>query len=259
MTASPPLDVLWPRERAGEVIEPDDSESLLAALYAYSTGGDTIVRANMVATVDGAAYGADARTGSINTAADFRVFVLLRALSDVVLAGAGTVRTERYDLPRVRHSLGAVRSAAGARGERPRLALVTRRCHLPEDQGLFDGDRPALVLTCESADRAAVARARSLAGSDAVLVAGETDVDLSVGLAWLRSLGLLRVLCEGGPQLLTALTGAGLLDELCLTWSPSLVGGAAARVLTGVPLEVPLRLEHLLHGEGSLLARWTVA
>lgn len=258
MSEAPPLDVLWPRDRAGEVVPPDDTEPVLAGLYAYPDGDRTFVRANMVTTVDGAAYGADRRTGSINTAADFRVFVLLRALSDVVLAGAGTVRAERYDLPRVRRALAGARSAAGAQGGAPGLALVTRRCHLPRDQGLFDGERGPLVVTCEAAGRDALARARSLAGSDAVLVAGETEVDLSAALDWLRSLGLTRVLCEGGPQLLTALMAAALVDELCLTWSPMLVGGDAARMVGGVTLDVPLRLEHLLQGDGSLLGRWSV-
>ena len=259
MTEAPPLDLLWPADRAGEVVLPDDGEPVLSRLYAYPERDGTFLRANMVATVDGAAYGSDGRTGSINTGADLRVFVLLRALSDVVLAGAGTVRAERYDLPRVRRTLAGARAAGGAAGDTPGLALVTRRCHLPQDQGLFAGDRRPFVITCEAAGADALARARSLSGSDAVLVAGETDVDLASALEWLRSLGLTRVLCEGGPQLLTALTEAGLLDELCLTWSPVLVGGDAVRVLTGVPLEVPLRLEHLLHGSGSLLGRWTVA
>ena len=258
MTGSPSLDVLWPPARAGQVIQPDGAERLLADLYAYPDGERTFVRANMVTTVDGAAYGPDGRTGSVNTAADLRVFVLLRSLADVVLAGAGTVRTERYDLPRVRSSLAARRAAEGRRGP-PALAMVTRSGRVPEDQGLFEGDRRALVITCEAAGAEALTRTRSLAGSQHVLVAGETDVDLSAALAWLRQRGLARVLCEGGPQLLTALTDARLLDELCLTWSPLLVGGDAARVLGGVPLDVPLRLEHLLHGDGSLLGRWTVA
>ena len=259
MSEAPPLDILWPAARAREVIEPDAAERALAELYAYPAPPQPWLRANMVATVDGAGYGHDRRTGSINTAADLRVFVLLRALADVVLAGAGTVRAERYDLPRVRRSLAARRLVDGDQPPAPALAVVTRRGLVPEDQGLFGGDRRALVITCEAAGAERLSRLRSLAGRDGVLVAGEQDADLSLAVAWLREQkGLRRVLCEGGPQLLTALTDAGLVDELCLTWSPVLVGGDAARVVAGAPLDVRLRLQHLLHGEGTLIGRWTV-
>lgn len=259
MSGAPPLDVLWPAARAGEVVAPDGAEHELADLYAYPARPRPWLRGNMVATLDGAAYGHDGRTGSINTPADFRVFVLLRALADVVLVGAGTVRTERYDLPRARRSLAARRVAHGEQPPAPALAVVTRQGVVPEDQGLFDGGRRALVVTCEAAGAERLSRLRTLAGQDGVLVAGEQDVDLALAVGWLTEQnGLPRVLCEGGPQLLTALTEAGLLDELCLTWSPVLVGGDAARVLGGTPFDVPLRLEHLLHGAGTLVGRWTV-
>jgi riboflavin biosynthesis pyrimidine reductase len=257
VSEAPPLDVLWPAARAGQALAPDGAERELAELYRYPDPPRPWVRANMVATLDGAAYGHDGRTGSINTRADFRVFVLLRSLADVVLAGAGTVRAERYDVPRVRSAL-ATRRASDAQAPAPVLAVVTRSGLVPEDQGLFDGGRRALVVTCEAAGRDRLSRVRDLAGSEGVLVSGEQDVDLSMTLGWLAERGLARVLCEGGPELLTALTAAGLLDELCLTWSPTVVGGDAGRIAGGTPLDVPLRLEHLLHGEGSLIGRWTV-
>ena len=52
------------------------------------------LRVNMVSTVDGAAQGADGRSGGINNAADKRVFDLLRSTADAVLVGAGTARSE---------------------------------------------------------------------------------------------------------------------------------------------------------------------
>ncbi len=50
----------------------------------------------MVTSLDGAATGADGRSGSINNDADHVVFEVLRALSHVVVVGAGTIRAEGY-------------------------------------------------------------------------------------------------------------------------------------------------------------------
>lgn len=54
------------------------------------------LRVNMISTLDGAAAGDSGRTGSINNAADKRVFDELRAQADVIVVGAGTARDENY-------------------------------------------------------------------------------------------------------------------------------------------------------------------
>jgi 5-amino-6-(5-phosphoribosylamino)uracil reductase len=250
---SPTLRLLLPAERAGEEIGPDDAEQALAALYAYPR--KRYVRANMVATLDGAATGADGLSGSINDAADFRVFVTLRSLADVVLAGAGTVRAERYGPPKARPAFAARRAASG-QPPAPRLAVVTRSGRVPAEQGIFAGERPALVVTCEAAGAAALGALRDLAGADGVLVAGEDTVDLAEAVDQLAARGLGRVLCEGGPSLLGAIAEAAALDELCLTWSPRLVGGDGPRVLRARGIDVRMQLAHLLHADGTLIGRW---
>jgi riboflavin biosynthesis pyrimidine reductase len=263
--AAPPLTVLWPPDRAGSVIAPDDAEDELAGLYAYpdrssSPGGParSVVRANMIASVDGAAVGADGLTGTLNDDADLRVFVLLRALADVVLVGAGTIRAEGYGPLRVRPALAERRAAAGL-GPAPRLAVVTRSGEVPEEQGLFGGDAPALVMTCAAAGERTLDRLRGLAGDDGVVVAGDETVDLAGALDALARRGLGRVLCEGGPALLGHVAAAGRLDELCLTTSPRLTGGDAARIVTGAAHDQPMRLAGLLEHEGTLIARWVRA
>ncbi len=69
--------------------------SELADLYAFPRG--RWVRTNFVSTLDGSGVGPDGRSGSINTAADNRVFALQRDLCDAVLVGSGTVRAEGYE------------------------------------------------------------------------------------------------------------------------------------------------------------------
>ncbi len=262
MSDPPPLEVLLPAERAGTVLAPEPAETELAAVLAHPSGdrGQPFVRANMVAGVDGGTWDGAGRTGGLGTPADLRVLVLLRSLADAVLVGAGTIRAEGYGPLRTRPAFAARRRAAD-QDSAPRLAVVTRTCDVPADRGLLDAGAATLVVTCEAAGSDAVTRVRSRLGADAVLVAGDDDVDLGAALDALAALGLGRVLTEGGPRLLAALVAAGRLDELCLTTAPALLGGDAARVLDGPAVGgtsgVPVRLLSLLHHEGTLLARWS--
>jgi riboflavin biosynthesis pyrimidine reductase len=75
------------------------------------------------------------------------------------------------------------------------------------------------------------------------------------------------VLTEGGPHLLAEFVAAGLLDELCLTLSPHLLGSGSPRIVaggSGTPgapehasvQSTPVRLAHLLEAEGNLFARY---
>jgi riboflavin biosynthesis pyrimidine reductase len=195
------------------------------------------LRANMISTVDGAGTGADGLTGSINNAADHRVFQALRGLADAVLVGAGTAVAEGYrpeDIP---------------------VAVVTRRGRVPES---LQDPRPGQVLlvTCESAP--GLGRARELLGAEHVLVAGRHEVDLPRAVAELDERGMATLLCEGGPRLLGDLLSVGLVDELCTTFVPQLVGGDQPRIVTAEGLQVALDLRMLAEEDGTLFARWTV-
>lgn len=231
------------------------SDAELARLYAYPARRPW-VRANFVATVDGAAAGPDGRSASINTPADGVVFELLRALCDVVLVGAGTVRDESYS----RLAVDPRWAAASERGPTgPVLALVSRRASLPPKvvRGR-DGSGAVLVVTCASAPADALAHARAQLGAASVLVHGEETVDLAAAVADLAARGLPRVLCEGGPTLLGDLASAGLLDELCLTVSPLLVAGGQARLLAGPDQRLAAEPVTLVEEDGTLMGRWLV-
>ena len=75
-------------------------------------------------------------------------------------------------------------------------------------------------------------------------------------VAALHHLGHRHILCEGGPRLNAQLVAAGLVDELCLTISPMLVGGSAARILDGTSSPTGLRLAHVLEDDGFLFCRY---
>ncbi|PRC62545.1 hypothetical protein C6A85_02500, partial [Mycobacterium sp. ITM-2017-0098] len=66
--------------------------------------------------------------------------------------------------------------------------------------------------------------------------------------------GLRRMLTEGGPGILGLFTEQDLLDELCVTVSPVLVGGNAGRIVSG-PGDVrsAMALRHALADEAGYL------
>lgn len=196
----------------------------LRALYAFPSGPH--VRANFVASLDGAAAGADGRSGSINTLADREVFALNRSLADVVLVGAGTARVEDY-------------GPAGLP-----LAVVSNTGVLPPRLAGH-----ATLITCAAA---------GLTPGETVWVCGAAAVDLAEAVARLSAAGMPRILCEGGPTLLGGLVAAGLVGSWAVTTSPRVVSGHAGRPVVGLDLDVPLRLRHLLEADGTLLALWDV-
>jgi Pyrimidine reductase, riboflavin biosynthesis len=67
----------------------------------------------MVMTLDGATTGPDGLSGTISGAADKRVFMETRRLSDAVLVGAGTIRAERYRPMLAKPEWQEARQAAG--------------------------------------------------------------------------------------------------------------------------------------------------
>lgn len=183
----------------------------------YSHGPDW-VRGNMVMSLDGRVT-VDGRVGPLTGDADQRVLVALRQLADVVLVGAGTVRAEGYG-PLADPAWADARDALGLAAE-PRLAIVSNSAHLAPDAPVFaDGHRPLLVVP------GATAVDEAIRDRCDVLRAGDHAVDLDAALTALRERGLGRILTEGGPTLLGDLIAADLLDELCLTIAPLLVGGA---------------------------------
>ncbi|GLE52020.1 pyrimidine reductase family protein [Mycobacterium montefiorense] len=207
-------------------------EGELPALYAYPDTDQSWVRANFITSIDGGAT-AEGKTGPMAGPGDRLIFFLLRELADVIVVGAGTVRVENYSGA---HAGIAERQRRQARGqsEVPQLAIVTKSGALDRDMGVFTRTEvPPLVLTCS----AAADETRRLLGDLAEVIdcSGRDpgEVDEAALLAILRARGLRRVLTEGGPMLLGAFIQRDLLDELCLTIAPYLVGGLARRIATG--------------------------
>ena len=214
------------------------------------------VLVNMVASVDGVTA-VDGRSGPLGGEADRRLLGVVRGLADVVLVGAGTVRTEGYGPPRTPVLEVGERRADRGQAVRPRLAVVSGSADLDPSAALFTDrdphDPPPLVYTSTDVPPD---RLVGLSGvAEVVAIVGALDVAAVVADLHDRGVGI--VLCEGGPGLVAQLCSAGLVDELCLSVSPLIVGSGSG-LLAGAPLPTPtsLRLAHVLTADDFLFCRY---
>lgn len=227
----------------------------LPRLYAYPDGHpeEPWLRANFITSLDGGAT-AEGTSGTMAGPGDKFVFNLLRELADVILVGAGTVRIEGYSGA---HLSVVQRQQRQARQqtEVPQLAIVTKAGRLDRDLAVFTRTEvPPLVLT--SATAADETRRRLTGLAEVIDCSGDDPgrVDEAAVLAELQARGLCRILTEGGPMLLGSFIERNLLDELCLTIAPVVVGGLARRIATGPgQLLTRMRCAHVLTDDAGYL------
>jgi riboflavin biosynthesis pyrimidine reductase len=214
----------------------DGAETTVEAVY-----GDILQRAseasssrphlvvNMVSSLDGA-IALNGLSGGLSGSADKEVFFYLRSIADVILVGASTAKEENYGQPKLSDALRAQRVARG-QPELPRIALATRSMSIDWSCRLFaEPSSPAglpIIICPESTPAHLRAPAEGIAD---IVTAGADDLDFAAALGVLATRGTRLVLCEGGPRINGQLFAAGLVDELCLTLSPALVGGQGARI-----------------------------
>jgi riboflavin biosynthesis pyrimidine reductase len=214
----------------------DLSDAELAA--AYAPRKEPWLRVNFVSTVDGAAQGPDGLSKSINNAADKRVFNALRVQADCLVVGAGTLRAEGYKVPR-----------------KP-LVVVSRSGRVPES---LVAAPPGRVTMATVATAPHLAETKATIGAENTLVLGEDEVDLVALKQELATRGWIDQLSEGGPHLFGSLVAAGVVDELCYTIVPRLIGGQHLRILAGVDIDAALEPVSLLEQDGTILGRWLVS
>lgn len=243
----------------GPVDEVDDDR--LTDLYAYPDDLQSCwVRGNMIASLDGGATD-EGKAGGLAGPGDRAVFSLMRHAADVILVGATTVRVENYSgaqLP------VAAREARRRRGqaEVPPIAVITRSGNLDPSARLFTRTEvPPMILTTNRFHDDARRRLGSVAEVIDASASEPDSVDAATVLKILADRGLYRVLTEGGPLFLGTLIEDGLLDELCLTVAPILVGGGSKRIVTGLGnVHTTMRRTHVLtDAEGYLYSRYVRA
>jgi diaminohydroxyphosphoribosylaminopyrimidine deaminase/5-amino-6-(5-phosphoribosylamino)uracil reductase len=202
------------------------------------------VLGRIVQTLDGRIATADGTSFWIGGQQDILHTHRLRALSDAVVVGAGTVRADD-PLLTTRHCAGPS----------PVRVIVDTDRRLPPDRRVFRCGPATLLLCAEDAvgpDGIGAAEVLRLKRADS-----GGGLDIAAVVAMLAARGLRRIFVEGGGVTVSRFLAAGLLDRLHVTVAPLLLGaGIPAFTLPGVARpEHGMRLDWSLHrlGEDLLL------
>ena len=165
----------------------------------------------MVASIDGSTV-VEGRSAELSSPNDSGVLHQLRAIADVIIVGAGTVRGEGYGPPK-------------KQGQR--IGVVTRSGSVDTSAPLF-ASGAGFLITTEHTELPPGSRID-------VIRAGIDSVDLRAAIARFDTVhdAPRFVQAEGGALLNGALLDADLLDEINVTTSPLCVGGSGPRLATG--------------------------
>jgi diaminohydroxyphosphoribosylaminopyrimidine deaminase/5-amino-6-(5-phosphoribosylamino)uracil reductase len=221
----------WRLAEAGVVVEvgvgAEEARRAHAGHIRRVQDGRPHVMLKLAVSADGKAARSGRRPAAITGEAGRARAHLLRAQSDAVLTGIGTVVA---DDPLLTSRLPGVRS--------PLRVVLDATLRLPLASKLVATARqvPLWVVTSEAAPRA---REQALAaqGVDVARVPGaDGKLDLAAVVKLLAQRGITRLMVESGPILAAAFLRADLVDEAMLFRSPAIIGPDGIDALDGLPL-----------------------
>jgi diaminohydroxyphosphoribosylaminopyrimidine deaminase/5-amino-6-(5-phosphoribosylamino)uracil reductase len=195
----------------------DDAERVNAAWLHSVRAGRPHVTWKVAATVDGRTAAADGSSRWI-TGAQARAEVhLLRAQSDAVVTGIGTVLADDPQLTvRTLPTSGSVLGPVPTGVRQPLRVVLDADGRTPAEARVRDDTAPTLVLTAADVGRAA----------------GGRGVDLRAVLDALHERQIRSVLLEAGATLAGAFVDAGLVDRVVAYLAPALLGQGPAALTT---------------------------
>lgn len=198
---------------------------------------------NVAMSADGKIALPNRRGVRISNDEDLRRVHALRAASDAVLVGIGTVLMDDPKLT-VKPEL--------ARGKNPLRVVLDSDGSTPDHAAVLDGDAPTMIATdvnCTKTFRNAE-----------VVRMGHDEVDLKGLMSLLVERGVKTVLVEGGGTVVWSFLRLGFVDEIKIFVSSMIIGGhstptpAAGEGIRSIEKAVALRLEHSAPlGDGVLL------
>jgi len=204
---------------AGIAVETDalvaEGLALDPGYFHHRRTGRPLVTLKLAATLDGQAAASDGTSQWITGDAARTDVHAMRARTDAVIVGAGTLRE---DDPRL-----DVRND-GYAGRQPVPVVVAGRAPLPASARVFD--RHPLVY------RASL-HGDEPQGAEVVTIEGPSGVDLDGMVKDLGVRGFLDVLVEGGPTLAAAMIADDLVDRIVMYVAGKVAGGVGRPVIGG--------------------------
>ncbi len=156
---------------------------------------------------------------------DFDRMDQLRASSDAIMVGIGTILADNPSLTVKSPERRLERKEAGLK-ENPVRIVIDSKARIPLDADMFlKGEGTRIVVV---ADSAPAERVEKLREKGTVIYAGDNEVDLPAAMEILKDMGISRMMVEGGATLNWGLLSAGLVDEIYTFVGNLIIGGKTA-------------------------------
>ncbi len=183
---------------------------------------------NAAMSADGKIATIERRQTRISGSLDFDRMDELRASSDAIIVGIGTVLSDNPSLT-VKSPQRREKRRAGGRDENPVRIVVDSIARTPIDADIFKkGNGKRMIAVSESALQG---RVKELAKHAEIITVGETSVELKHLLTELNARGINRLMVEGGATLNWGLISQGLVDEIYTFIGNIIIGGKIAPTL----------------------------
>jgi 2,5-diamino-6-(ribosylamino)-4(3H)-pyrimidinone 5'-phosphate reductase len=180
---------------------------------------------NSAMSADGKISTKKRRQVKISGRMDFERVDELRATSDAVMVGIGTVLADDPSLT-VKSEERRKRRIAQGKEENPVRIVVDSKARIPLDADIFNkGDGRRIVVVSNAAPQDKV---KALMEKAEILAAGDDRVDLAMMCRELKRRGIERLMVEGGATLNWAMVRAGLVDEISVFIGNIIIGGKDA-------------------------------
>ncbi|MDP2217526.1 MAG: 2,5-diamino-6-(ribosylamino)-4(3H)-pyrimidinone 5'-phosphate reductase [Methanolobus sp.] len=191
---------------------------------------------------------------------DFDRMDALRASSDAIMVGIGTLLADNPGLTVKSPERRIERKEAGLE-ENPARIVVDSKARIPLDSDIFikgEGKRIIVVSSSAPADRMERLREKAT-----IVSAGDSEVDLAAAVEILHEMGINRLMVEGGATLNWGLLSGGLVDEIYTFVGNLIIGGKTAPTFAdgnGFLEKDILKLELIdaARMEEGVLLRWKV-
>jgi 2,5-diamino-6-(ribosylamino)-4(3H)-pyrimidinone 5'-phosphate reductase len=177
---------------------------------------------NCAASLDGRLAFAGGKRAALSGPEDLERVQRLRASSDAILVGVGTVVKDDPSL-RVHWEL-----LGQAPGRNPTRVVVDASGRTPTQARVLDGSTPTIIATSQRSTRSFPPHVR-------VVVAGASRVDLEKLFAILYEMGVRTLMVEGGAEILSSVLRAGLFDHFTIYYAPTIIGGTTAPPVVSGP------------------------
>ncbi|MFP9192221.1 2,5-diamino-6-(ribosylamino)-4(3H)-pyrimidinone 5'-phosphate reductase [Natronosalvus vescus] len=163
----------------------------------------------------------------ISGEADFDRMDAIRAESDAIVVGVGTVLADDPHLTVKDDDRIASRLESGEPAH-PARVVVDSRGRTPTDAAVLDDASETYLCTTNALPET---RREALTPRATIVTAGTDRVDLREAFGALESAGLESIMVEGGGELIFSMFEADLVDELRVFVGPQIIGGRDAPTL----------------------------